>query len=112
MGHSEDDDPWKVGVQSPNDSRTLVATLPMSNRGVATSGDYQRYFQHRGTRYHHLLDPETGAPSRPEIRSVTVAAEDCMAADAAATTAFVSSVAKAGPIMNRVAPGSEVVYTV
>lgn len=112
MGHSEDDDPWNVGVQSPDDSRTLVATLPMSNRGVATSGDYQRYFQHQGTRYHHLLDPETGAPSRPEVRSVTVAADDCMAADAAATTAFVSSVAKAAPIMDRVSPGSEVVYTV
>ncbi len=112
MGVSEDGDPWKVGIQSPDDPQGLVASLPMSNRGVATSGDYQRYFEHQGRRYHHLLDPETGAPSRPEIRSVTVAAADCMAADAAATFAFVSSVAEAEPIMDRVAPGSEVVYTV
>lgn len=112
MGVSEDDDPWKVGVQSPDDPKALVATLSMSNRGVATSGDYHRYFQHRGTRYHHLLDPGTGAPSRPEIRGVTVAADDCMAADAAATTAFVASVAEALPVMERVASGAEVVYTV
>jgi thiamine biosynthesis lipoprotein len=111
MGVSEDGDAWQVGVQSPDDAEGLVATLPMSDRGVATSGDYQRYFEHQGMRYHHLLDPETGAPSRVDIRSVTVAAEDCMAADAAATTAFVSSVARARPAMQRVAPGSEVIHT-
>jgi thiamine biosynthesis lipoprotein len=112
MGVSEDGDPWKVGVQSPDDAQDLVATLPMSDRGVATSGDYQRYFEHQGMRYHHLLDPETGAPSRVDTRSVTVAAEDCMAADAAATTVFVSSAARARPAMERVAPGSEVIHTV
>ncbi|MGW8266664.1 MAG: FAD:protein FMN transferase [Longimicrobiales bacterium] len=112
MGVSEDGDPWKVGVQSPDNSRALVATLPMSDRGVATSGDYQRYFEFGGRRYHHLLDPETGAPSQARNRSVTVAAPDCMAADAAATTAFVSSVTEAQGIMDRLAPGSEVVYTV
>lgn len=112
MGVSEDGDPWKVGVQSPDDAQALVATLPMSDRGVATSGDYQRYFEHQGKRYHHLLDPQTGAPSRAPMRSVTVAAESCMAADAGATTAFVSSVAQAQQVINRVAPGSEVVHTV
>ena len=111
MGVSEDGDPWKVGVQSPDDAQALVATLPMSDRGVATSGDYQRYFEYQGKRYHHLLDPETGAPSRPRMRSVTVAAENCMAADAGATVAFVSSVAEAQKVIDRVAPGSEVVHT-
>jgi thiamine biosynthesis lipoprotein len=112
MGVSEDGDPWKVGVQSPDDARAVVATLSMSDRGVATSGDYQRYFEYQGTRYHHLLDPETGAPSRPRMRSVTVAAGSCMAADAGATVAFVSSVAEARKVIDRVAPGSEVVHTV
>jgi thiamine biosynthesis lipoprotein len=112
MGVSEDGDPWKVGVQSPDDPGAVVATLPMTDRGVATSGDYQRYFEFQGTRYHHLLDPETGAPSRNATRSVTVASETCMAADAAATTAFVGSVADAARAMARIAPGSEVVHTV
>lgn len=112
MGVSEDGDPWKVGVQSPDDAQALVATLPMSDRGVATSGDYQRYFEYGGKRYHHLLDPDTGAPSQARTRSVTVAATDCMAADAAATVAFISTVAEARGVMDRVAPGSEVVHTV
>lgn len=112
MGVSEDGDPWTVGVQSPDDPGSLVATLPMTNRGVATSGDYQRYFEYGGRRYHHLLDPETGAPSRVGMRSVTVAADRCVDADAAATTAFVSSVADAGRVMARVAPDAEVVHKV
>lgn len=112
MGVSQDGDPWRVGVQSPDDPGALVATLPMSDRGVATSGDYQRYFEYGGQRYHHLLDPRTGAPSRIGMRSVTVAAGTCMDADAAATTAFVSSVAEARKAMGRVAPDAEVIHTV
>jgi thiamine biosynthesis lipoprotein len=112
MGVSEDGDPWQVGVRSPDDPRGLVATIPMTDRGVATSGDYHQYFEHGGTRYHHLLDPVTGKPSQVKVRSVTVAAESCMAADAAATTAFVASLDKARRVMAKVAPGSEVIHTV
>jgi thiamine biosynthesis lipoprotein len=112
MGVSEDGDPWKVGIQAPDNANSVVATLAMSDRGVATSGDYQRYFDYQGTRYHHLLDPGTGAPSRRRVRSVTVAADTCMAADASATTAFVSSSAEAQAVLDRLAPGSEVVHTV
>jgi len=112
LGGSEDGDAWKVGIQSPDDPRGIVATLPMSDRGVATSGNYQRYFDYQGRRYHHLLDPRTGEPSTGRLKSVTVAAESCMAADAAATTVFVSSVEAARGVMQRVAPGSEVVHTV
>ena len=112
MGASEDGDPWKVGIRSPDDPEGLAATLPLTDRGVATSGDYHQFFEHRGQRYHHLLDPRTGEPSRARIRSVTVAAESCMAADAAATTAFVATVEKARRAMAKVAPGSEVIHTV
>jgi len=112
LGVSEDGDPWRVGVRSPDDPNGLATTLSMSDQAVATSGDYQQFFEHEGRRYHHLLDPTTGAPSQDRLRSVTVAAESCMEADAAATTAFVASVAKAKAILPRIAPGAEVVYTV
>ncbi len=92
MGVSEDGDPWKVGVRSPDDPKGVAATLRMSDRAVATSGDYQQYFDYQGRRFHHLLDPRTGAPSLTRLRSVTVAADACMSADAGATTAFVASV--------------------
>lgn len=112
LGVSEDGDSWKVGVRSPDDPEGIAATLPLKDGGVATSGDYLQYFEHGGRRYHHLLDPGTGEPSRPRVRSVTVAAPSCMDADAAATTAFASSVEKASGVMGRVAPGAEVVHTI
>ena len=112
LGVSEDGDPWNVGVRSPDDPDALIATLKMSDRAVATSGDYHQFFEYRGKRYHHLLDPTTGAPSEARVRSVTVAAESCIDADAGATTVFVASIEKAGSVLAETAPGSEVVHTV
>ena len=112
LGASEDGDDWSVGVRSPDDPRRLAATLHMRDRGVATSGDYQQYFEHQGRRYHHLLDPRTGAPSEARVRSVTVAANTCLEADAGATTAFVLSPREATGLIQRVAPGAEVVHSV
>ena len=112
LGVSEDGDPWKVGVRSPDDPEALITTLSMTDRAVATSGDYHQFFEHEGRRYHHLLDSTTGAPSEARLRSVTVAAAACMDADAGATTAFLASAGGAGIMLSRVAPGAEVVYTV
>lgn len=88
MGVSEDDDPWKVGIRSPDDSTTLSGKIEVSDAAVATSGDYLQYFRHDGTQYHHLLDPASGAPRQTDVHSVTVKANQCMTADAAATAAF------------------------
>lgn len=88
MGTSEDGDPWKVGIRSPFDPSGLVDTLEMSEGAVATSGDYLQYFDYKGRRYHHLLDPVTGAPRESRTHSVTVTAARCVTADAAATTVF------------------------
>lgn len=88
MGRSADGSPWRVGVRSPERADRLAASFDLADAAVATSGDYLRYFEHRGRRYHHLLDPETGAPRVSAMRSITVQAADCMTADAAATAAF------------------------
>lgn len=81
--------PWRVGVRDPRDPSSQVRTLEVLDRAVATSGDYLRFFEHDGRRYHHLLDPATGSPVDAGVRTVTVTAVDVMTADAAATTAFV-----------------------
>jgi FAD:protein FMN transferase len=88
MGRSASGDEWELGVRDPDDARKLAARFRISDRAVATSGDYQQYFEHGGQRYHHLLDPRTGAPRRSRVRSVTVAADHCMSADAAGTAVF------------------------
>jgi thiamine biosynthesis lipoprotein len=88
LGTSEDGDPWRVGVRSPDDPDKLSGKLEVTNAAVATSGDYLQYFQHGGQRYHHLIDPATGSPRVGAAHSVTVQANLCITADAAATTAF------------------------
>ncbi|MEN8144273.1 MAG: FAD:protein FMN transferase [Gemmatimonadota bacterium] len=88
LGNSDDGGPWQTGVRSPSDPRSIVSTIGVSDRAIATSGDYEAYYDYRGRRYHHLLDPETGEPRRTDLHTVTVAADDCMTADAAATACF------------------------
>jgi thiamine biosynthesis lipoprotein len=81
--------PWKIGIQDPDDPQELAGVLDIGEMSVATSGDYQRYFEEGGVRYHHILDASTGRPARSGVRSATVLAPDCALADALATAAFV-----------------------
>jgi thiamine biosynthesis lipoprotein len=80
--------PWKIGVQDPRDPENLCAVLSLEDTSVVTSGDYERFFEIGGTRYHHILDPHTGYPARKSI-SVTVIFGDAAWADALATAIFV-----------------------
>ncbi|WP_369985635.1 FAD:protein FMN transferase [Thalassolituus sp.] len=79
---------WQVGIQHPDDAEQLIAMLPVANAAVATSGDYERYFEHDGVRYHHIIDPDTGHPARLS-RSATVLTSRAYLADALATAVFV-----------------------
>ena len=80
--------PWRIGIQHPRQTGALLMTLELSDRAVVTSGDYERFFEQDGVRYHHIFDPCTGQPGRL-CQSVTVVAADAASADALATAAFV-----------------------
>jgi FAD:protein FMN transferase len=71
MGEKEPDRPWIIGVVDPRDRSNLVAKISAKDRMVFTSGDYERYFEANGKRYHHILNPKTGYPAEG-IRSVTL----------------------------------------
>lgn len=88
IGKSLNGDPWRIGIRSPDRPDRMVETVDVQDAAIATSGDYLQYFEHAGRRYHHLLDPDTAAPRRTRMRSLTVRAADCMTADAAATAAY------------------------
>jgi len=80
--------PWRIGIQHPRNLQSLLATLNLVDVAVVTSGDYERYFERDGVRYHHLFDPATGFPAN-RCQSVTVVAPTAAEADALATAAFV-----------------------
>lgn len=88
LGEAADGEPWRVGIRSPDDPHRLAGELAVRDAAVATSGDYLQFFTFHGRRYHHILDPATGAPRLTPVHSVTVTADTCMDADAAATTVF------------------------
>lgn len=84
---------WRIWVQHPRAPEAALAILEIGaageRRAVVTSGDYERYLEVDGVRYHHILDPKTGWPARASV-SVTVIAEGAAEADALATGLFVS----------------------
>lgn len=110
LGRSENGDAWRIGVRDPYDPSAFATTLAVTDRAVATSGDYFQYFDYGGRRYHHLLDPATGEPRRSRIHSVTVAAATCMDADAAATTVFGCEPAPAQALLDKARSGAELVH--
>jgi FAD:protein FMN transferase len=78
------DELWTIAIQHPRDRARVLAVLPVSNTCVVTSGDYERFFEYQGMRYHHILDPRTGYPATG-CTSATVVAPDAALADALAT---------------------------
>jgi FAD:protein FMN transferase len=109
LGDSPEGEPWTVGIRSPHDRHALAATLRVSDRAVATSGDYERFFRWRGIQYHHLIDPATAAPRRTPFHSATVLAACCMDADAASTSVFGLPHAAALVIARRLDESAEVI---
>ena len=90
IGDKKDGTEWKIGIQDPRKSRgSVMASLNLKDETVVTSGNYERYFEKDGIIYHHILDPETGKPSRNNLLSVSIIAKDSIDADALSTSAFI-----------------------
>lgn len=89
-GLSQRHKPWVLGIRDPRDKTNVVRSLRVSDRAVATSGDYERYFIDEGIRYAHILNPKTGYPVSHTV-SVTVVADTAFIADASSTTLFLVS---------------------
>ncbi len=112
MGVDGSGDPWEVGVRSPFHVDQVAQVLRISDRAVATSGTYFRYFRYDGRVYSHLLDPRDGAPRQTRMESISVEADNCMAADAAATALFGADGAAWKTVLDRAAPGARVVSVI
>jgi thiamine biosynthesis lipoprotein len=110
--------PWIVGIRHPDHKDQIIARLPLVDTAISTSGDYERYFDENGVRYHHIIDPRTGH-SASAVRSATVLAPTATRTDGLSKTAFVLGAEAAIKIYERlgdvdailVKPDGKVLYT-
>lgn len=91
FGENLDGQPWMVSIANPNQKNEMLFSLPVENAAVATSGDYEQFFEYKGERYSHTIHPKTGLPVK-DIRSVTVYSPSAELSDALATAVFVKGV--------------------
>ncbi len=110
--------PWVIGLQHPDRKNEVFQRIPLIDAALSTSGDYERYFDEDGVRYHHIIDPHSGR-SASLVRSATIIGPDATTTDGLSKTAFVLGPEKALQIYNRlpgidailVSPDGHVSYT-
>jgi FAD:protein FMN transferase len=90
---------WKIGIDKPIDNNNLPgenmqAIVHLSNKSLATSGNYRKFYEQDGIKYSHTIDPKTGYPVNHSLLSATIIANDCMTADAFATACMVMGLEK------------------
>jgi FAD:protein FMN transferase len=94
--------PWMVGIRDPRKGEgSVITSIPLVDAAISTSGDYERYFEENGVRYHHILDPHTGH-SASKVRSATIIGPNATRTDGLSKTAFVLGPEKAMEIYNRI----------
>lgn len=87
LGPKPDGSPWSIGIQHPRSAGQMIATIPIEIGGLATSGDYERYFEFENKRYSHLLNPKTGYPNH-FWQSISVLAPSTLIAGTYSTIAM------------------------
>ncbi len=110
--------PWVVGIRHPDRKSEVIARIPLEDAAISTSGDYERYFDENGVRYHHIIDPKTGH-SASKVRSATIIGPAATRTDGLSKTAFVLGPEQAIEIYNSlddidailVTPDGRVLYT-
>ncbi len=93
--------PWIVGIRDPRRDNAVVARIPLQDQAISTSGDYERYFEENGVRYHHILSPGTGK-SPGLVRSVTVIGPSATHTDGLTKPIFIWGVEKGMEFVRRV----------
>jgi thiamine biosynthesis lipoprotein len=94
--------PWMVGIRDPRkEAGEVITRIPLVDAAISTSGDYERYFEEDGVRYHHIIDPRTGH-SASKVRSATIIGPYAIRTDGLSKTAFVLGPEEAMKIYNRI----------
>lgn len=101
LGKKPDGTPWRIGIQNPRGpSQSYLGIVTVEDKAVVSSGDYERYFEKDGVRYHHILDPKTGYPASSGLIGTSIIADVSMDADALSTATFVLGLEKGMKLVN------------
>jgi thiamine biosynthesis lipoprotein len=102
-GVKDNDLPWTIGIQNPLEATGgYLGVIEVKNKSIVTSGDYERYFEYEGKKYHHIIDSKTGYPSDNEIMGVTIISDKSIDGDAWSTTLFVLGVDRGMELINTI----------
>ncbi|GAC30191.1 FAD:protein FMN transferase [Brumicola pallidula] len=93
--------PWIVGIRDPRDEEKQAVVMPLQDSAMSTSGDYERYFEEDGKRYHHILSPKTGK-STYDVQSVSIIGPSSTYNDALSTAVFVMGLRDGLGMINRI----------
>lgn len=100
---------WNIGIKNPDDTSGIIGYIRLCDTVIAVSGDYERYFEKDGVRYHHIFDTQTGYPADSSLRSAAVICGDGLYADALSTALFVMGAQKSLELYNKKLIGFEAV---
>ncbi|MBC7983987.1 MAG: FAD:protein FMN transferase [Candidatus Obscuribacterales bacterium] len=102
--------PWIIGIRHPDDKGRVIAKIPLEDTAISTSGDYERYFDENGQRYHHIIDPRSGR-SASKVRSATILAPTATRTDGLSKMAFVLGAEAALKLYNRLPDVDAIIVT-
>lgn len=87
--YNDKGDKWSIAIRHPRSESEFLGVIRLDEGFVSTSGDYERYFEKDGKRYHHIFDARTGMPASSGLISVTVVADSGLLSDALSTACFI-----------------------
>ncbi|MFC1856692.1 FAD:protein FMN transferase [Thermodesulfobacteriota bacterium] len=105
-GRRKDGQPWKVGINRPRKEAPIgeiYKIVTLTDKALATSGDYRKFFEMDGKHYSHIIDPRTGYPVSNGVVSVSIMADRCTFADGLATAVMVMGLEKGLVLINKLA---------
>ncbi len=100
-GYQEDGSPWTIGIANPNLKQTFFSTLNITNKSIATSGNYEKYIKINNQLYSHTINPKTGYPIKG-IKSVTIITANAELADAMATPVSIMGIHRGLSFINQI----------
>lgn len=92
---------WRVGVKNPGAVEGIIENESLTDEAIATSGNYEQFFDLNKRRYSHIIDPRSGFPTESNVVSVSVISKNCTTADGLATAFFVSGITGTNNFLSR-----------